>query len=675
MRSSIVTRTVACGLAIIATALPFGINSEALAWQDNASLKRGTGSRPSQFKGATAALAVPVSDEVRREVDGLRERGARHIRMNPATGRPGAIYGDLGTIVSETSAKRSEGAGDVVSYLARNSVLVGTEQPDRDLTLARHVESPAGSHYYFDQTVAGLRVFDAETAVHVDRSGTVRAMTNGFVSGIETSVGYAKPALDEAGAREAAIATLGAITVDQNAQSPVELGIAADGIGRLAYRVVVETIEPLDAFSVVVDAATGERIGEPRSVARYDGTANVMVTNAVVDSGNTGLTDGGNSSGAVPGGAYTSRTLTRLAATGFLDGPAVSTASTSTRLSAANGNFSNFQRGDAGYEAIEIYWAIETAQRYYQDVLNINNAANYQIQVDAMWAPGGNQNIDNSRYLSNGTGIGRLEFGLGGVDDGEDGEIVWHEYGHATLDNQRPGINGLEGGSIHEGWGDYLAATLSTTVPGDSRFHALVGEWDATSYDFHDPTYLRRVDGNKVYPDDLNFEVHDDGEIWAAILWGIHQSVGRAVADPIIFNANFLFPQDVGFEDGAAALLQSDQMLNAGANSAAITAVLAAHGLAAGQPQTPTISTVQYKKVKLVVDGQLFGASDSVVEINGVRVDQSKHPAAFINGNVTTRVVGKDASLKQMLPKGTPVQVTVLNTSSGLRSAPFTFTR
>jgi hypothetical protein len=272
-----------------------------------------------------------------------------------------------------------------------------------------------------------------------------------------------------------------------------------------------------------------------------------------------------------------------------------------------------------------------------------------------MWAPGGNQNVDNSRYVSNGTGTGRLDFGLGGVDDGEDAEIVWHEYGHATLDNQRPAIFGHEGGSIHEGWGDFLAATLSTTVPGDSRFHALVGEWDATAYDFHDPPFLRRVDGNKVYPDDLDFEVHNDGEIWSSVLWDIHQALGRAVANPVLFNANFLFPHDVGFEDGAAAILQSDQMLNGGANAVAITAALAAHGLAPAQQPTPVISTVQYKKTKLVVDGQSFGASDSVVEINGTRVTQSKHPAAFINGNLTTRVVGKDPNLKQLLPKGTPV--------------------
>jgi hypothetical protein len=356
----------------------------------------------------------------------------------------------------------------------------------------------------------------------------------------------------------------------------------------------------------------------------------------------------------------------------------VSTANTSTRLSAPNGDFTGVRRGDAGYEAIEIYWAIETAQRYYQDVLGLTNVADYQIPVNAAWAPGGNPNVDNSRYLSNLTGRGQLEFGLGGVDDGEDAEIVWHEYGHATLDNQRPNISGLEGGAMHEGWGDYVAATLSTTVPGDARFHALVGEWDATAYDFHDPPYLRRVDGNKVYPDDLQYQVHSDGEIWSSVLWDVHQALGRAVADPIIFNANFLLPQDVTFEDGAAALLAADQMLNDGANAAAITAALADHGLAAGSA-TPSVASVQFKKsgtnLKLIVNGSRFSATDSFVEVDGVRLAQTKRPAKFVDGSTTTRVVGRDPSLKQIVPKNTPVQVTVVNMSTGARSVPFTYTR
>jgi len=679
MSSSFLTRTrAAVVLASLATVLvPFPGSNPTRAASDEAALKRGTGPR-SQFKAATATFRAEVPDDVARGVEELSQRGATKVRMNARTGRVGAVYGDLGTIggsVAGVAAKRGVDTADVLTYISTNGVVIGTDQADRDLTIARQIESPAGSHFYFDQTVNGLRVFDAETAVHVDRAGRVRALTNSFAPGIDPSVALAKPALDEASARAAAVAALGDLTVDDVTLHAPELGIAADGIGRLAYRVVVETFEPLDAFQVTIDATTGERIGEPRSVARYDGTASVMVPNAVVASGNTGLSDGGNANGAVPASAYSTRVLGRLAATGFLDGPSVSTANTSTRLNVANGDFGAFRRGDNGYEAIEIYWAIETAQRYYQDVLHLNNVANYQILVNATWAPNGNPNVDNSRYLSNGSGTGSLEFGLGGVDDGEDGEIVWHEYGHATLDNQRPNISGLEGGAIHEGFGDYLAATLSTTVPGDARFHALIGEWDATSYDFHDPTYLRRVDGTKQYPDDLDNEVHDDGEIWSSILWDIHQSLGRAAADPIIFNANFLLPQDVGFEDGAAALLQADVMLNGGANAAAISAALANHGLAAGEQPTPAISTVQFKTTKLVVNGQRFGASDSVLEIDGTRLDQTKHPAAFINGNVTTRVVGKDSQLKQLLPKGVAVQVTVLNTTSGLRSAPFSFTR
>ncbi len=49
--------------------------------------------------------------------------------------------------------------------------------------------------------------------------------------------------------------------------------------------------------------------------------------------------------------------------------------------------------------------------------------------------------------------------GAGGVDDGEDAEVILHEYGHAVHDAQVPGWGDThEGGAMGEGWGDFLAA-------------------------------------------------------------------------------------------------------------------------------------------------------------------------------------------------------------------------
>ena len=82
-------------------------------------------------------------------------------------------------------------------------------------------------------------------------------------------------------------------------------------------------------------------------------------------------------------------------------------------------------------------------------------------------------------------GTAELHFGTGGVDDAEDGEIVWHEIvGHAMLTAAaRASSVPSEGGAIHEGWGDYVAATISTTVRrGQTKFHADDRRVGRTSY-------------------------------------------------------------------------------------------------------------------------------------------------------------------------------------------------
>jgi Zn-dependent metalloprotease len=71
---------------------------------------------------------------------------------------------------------------------------------------------------------------------------------------------------------------------------------------------------------------------------------------------------------------------------------------------------------------------------------------------------------------------------------------------------------------------------------------ACVADWDSTSYTSSEPHCLRRVDTNLVYPDDLNGEVHHDGEIWSRALWDIRQALGHTRADTIILQGSFDFP-------------------------------------------------------------------------------------------------------------------------------------
>jgi Zn-dependent metalloprotease len=77
-------------------------------------------------------------------------------------------------------------------------------------------------------------------------------------------------------------------------------------------------------------------------------------------------------------------------------------------------------------------------------------------------------------------------------------------------------------------------------VPEKTPFGCVM-DWDATYYTSTVPHCLRRIDGNKHYPEDLVGEVHADGVIWSRALYDIHNALGHVVADTIIVNGSMNF--------------------------------------------------------------------------------------------------------------------------------------
>jgi Zn-dependent metalloprotease len=169
---------------------------------------------------------------------------------------------------------------------------------------------------------------------------------------------------------------------------------------------------------------------------------------------------------------------------------------------------------------------------------------------------------DNSFFRDDKTDI---TYGKGGVDDAEDAEVVVHEYGHSVQNAQVPGFGTTpDSGAIGEGFSDYLAVEVSNWVTRSLGVttrvtDACVADWDSTSYDTRadDGLYcLRRVDGTKHYPEDLNprREVHADGELWSAALYRLRNLLADpATADTIVIGAQFDFTADTTFDAAARA--------------------------------------------------------------------------------------------------------------------------
>ncbi|HTG15723.1 MAG TPA: choice-of-anchor tandem repeat NxxGxxAF-containing protein [Blastocatellia bacterium] len=103
-------------------------------------------------------------------------------------------------------------------------------------------------------------------------------------------------------------------------------------------------------------------------------------------------------------------------------------------------------------------------------------------------------------------------------------------------------------------------------------------------------------------------------------------------------------------------------------------------GVYAASPLAPTISKIKLKRkssgLEFRVDGNHMITNDTVIEINGVALQDLSYPSDFQeNGGTTTRVVSRDARLEQLIPEGGAIQVTVYNSLTNLRGVPKVFTR
>jgi Zn-dependent metalloprotease len=464
-----------------------------------------------------------------------RSGGAPAVRWSQR-GTPSSMFGVLSAPNGVVTA------ADARSFLADNARLLQLAEDTADLDEVASFESPLGTHVTFVQRYEGVLVYGAEVKVHFNREGRVVALNNTSVPGLRLST---EPRITTGRALAVALAATPARSDDADAPEAPELVIytGADAPA-LAYRVVVPTGGATLQF--FISAQTGAVLGEPSDLNRYvDGTGQVFKDSAVVAVQNNNLVDNRDSASAVPSNAYSMVTLQGLNGANLLDGQFASGAASKSRAAGTNNNFI-FLRDTRAFSETMAYFHFDFAQRYIQ-ALGFTNVNNRQqvFAIDRLTA-------DNSFYSPNNK---QISLGTGGVDDAEDGEVIVHEYGHSVQDNQVPGFGStLQGGSMGEGFGDYLGATVNSSLAGDFQLTCLA-EWDATSYAAGVPHCLRRLDSTKHFPQDAVGEVHADGEMWSASLLQIRTALGAAKADTLILQAHFLLSASANFADGSNALV------------------------------------------------------------------------------------------------------------------------
>jgi len=214
----------------------------------------------------------------------------------------------------------------------------------------------------------------------------------------------------------------------------------------------------LIALGATSAVATAGKTGPGTST----GTATVFLPNPVADLQNESLTDQKDADYPALAPAYHSVTLTDLDRSGYLSGDWANVRSETGDAAYSPTNTFAYHRNDDRFEQVMAYYWVTTAQNYLQSLgfgskLRPVNKESQDIRINQY-------GVDNS--FSTDT-KDELRFGKGGVDDAEDAEVILHEYGHAMMDSQQTpfgfGVS-EEAGAIGEGFADYWAATVSTTV-------------------------------------------------------------------------------------------------------------------------------------------------------------------------------------------------------------------
>lgn len=233
-----------------------------------------------------------------------------------------------------------------------------------------------------------------------------------------------------------------------------------------------------------------------------------------------------------------------------------------------------YSRVDNEFEQVNVFYHLSFYQDYMQSLGF--NLVNYKIDADANAWSGADQSS-----FSRGTNPPSLRFGEGGVDDGEDADVIIHEYGHAISASAAPGTNtGTERGCLDEAIGDYLAASYSRNI--SSYGYDRVFTWDGHN-EFWGGRFASNVQ-NKNYQNLSFFGIYTHTDIWVSALmegWG---KVGPVVMDKVVLEGAYSFSSNMTMPQAAMAIIAADSNLYGGQHVQPIWEAFYNHGILPSNP-------------------------------------------------------------------------------------------
>jgi hypothetical protein len=451
------------------------------------------------------------------------------------------------------------------------------------LVLERDISSPGGRHLQFRQYYHDWPIHQAGVKVNLNRQGR----TTSILSTLQSFQPVAPPdfVYDTTGlaARMGEVAAAKAIYVEARY-------LLRNEKLHPVYRIETESLGAVPSYEILIDGVDGTELSRrdlsayfrPRPNFRMQGDTSGYgrvfnpdpCTTAEVAYG-VSFSDNNDAHSPVFDALLDTVELKDLKyENGIfkLEGPHVKLVDranfTIAPATSTDGNFF-FNRDASGFEDVMVYYHIDTYHRYVES-LGFHNLliGGNPIPADAH----GQGDSDQSAFIRN-NGDPFILFGDGGVDDGEDADVIVHEYCHALSYAASPETNdGRERQGLDEGMADYFAATYSL------RLNPFNGQ-NIFNWDGHNEFWPGRiVNSTQTYPP-TSTSIYRYGEIWSAALMQMQEEVGDSIVDRLMLQTLYGLYVNMLMPDAARLFLDADSALYNGLHTNTIRFYFCERGL------------------------------------------------------------------------------------------------
>lgn len=220
----------------------------------------------------------------------------------------------------------------------------------------------------------------------------------------------------------------------------------------------------------------------------------------------------------------------------------------------------DYNRKSNEFKEVMALYHISNLQAYMNSI-GLDSLVPYQLRVDAHSGTG-----DVSSFTYSPDTL--LNFGLGGVPDAEDADVIVHEYSHAISHSLNPaGITGTERRALEEANCDIIAALYSREyAPFNWRY---MFNWDApnpvTNGEF--PFWSgRNANSNKKYSNKTG-DFYSDSEIWSSTILDIGEEVNREMLTKLLLVSMYSYTPNTNMFQAAQLFMQADSLLYGKSNS------------------------------------------------------------------------------------------------------------